>query len=1137
MSLNIRTWLEGGGFGEYADRLEANDIDGEALLALTDERLRELGIPLGHRRNLLEAIARLSLDSSLSRAVRVDRSPGNRTAGTTPDTIATAERRHLTVMFVDLVGSTALSNRLDPEDLRHVIRKYQDAVVGEVARYDGHVAQYLGDGMLVYFGFPIAHEDDAERGVRAALTTLSAVTSMGSPGVENLAVRIGLATGIVVAGDLLGAGAAREHAVVGETPNLAARLQGIAAPGEVVVSANTRQLVGHLFEFRDLGPQNLKGFAAPVAAYAITGERSSGSSRFEARRGESLAPMVGRDKELTLLIENWRRVQSGQGQLTIITGDAGIGKSRIIRALQDALAPDRPARINYQCSPYHSDSALYPVIQHLARVARFEPADTPDQRLDRLEALLSEFGARSGLDTALIAVLLGIDGAHRYGSLKLTPAQQRLGTFKALTGLLADIARTRPLLWTVEDVHWIDPTTLELIELCLERIANLPVLILVSARPEFHYVFGNRPNVTRLPLFRLGRPQIATMVRSVTRGKPLPEELLEEIVTKSDGVPLFIEELTKNVIESGVLHETQDAFVVDDLLPNLEIPASLHDSLMARLDRLQPVKEVAQTAACIGREFSYRLLTAIMPSPDKTPDHALARLVEAELIFNRGTPQEGQYAFKHALVRDAAYESLLKTKRRQIHERLVNTLEALPDTPPEILAFHSMQAGLTEKAITAWQRAGAQAIARPAYKEAIGHLSQALRLAEQMGGSRVWLERRLLILLTLGQASIPLRGYGHSQTVAAFTRAQEMVGAMSDAPGRFSVFYAVWVALYIRGEQDKALETAGSMVREAQRDSSNSHMVTALRSLAMSQVITGAPMLAIDSFDRARALSRSLRQRSREERITLADRFATEPDIATGFHLGLSLWCLGRIDEARSVVAEALASARALGHVHTLCHALAYSAVIAAFGRRVDEALALSAETIDFASRHELEMWKGYGSIINAHALWLSGDAEGSVSVMESGFAWLERTQTGHTVPVHHAVHARALASLGRFDEAERYASMVRTELESGSERYYWPECQRLLGDYRRLCPGNDAGEIELAYLSALSLAREQHAKSWEFYSTISLARWWTDRGKAGQAGELLGAFCDGFTEGRSLPAWTEAETLREQLRSRGKSA
>ena len=1133
MSLNIRAWLEAGGFGQYADSFEANEIDGEALSALTDEHLKDLGIPLSRRAKLLEAIAQLPQASSPSSGAGLGRSSVVDTADSARDATTSAERRHLTVMFVDLVGSTALSNRLDPEDLRSVIRKYQDAVVREVRRYDGHVAQYLGDGMLTYFGFPMAHEDDAERSVRAALATVRAVDSMGSSGAENLAVRIGIATGIVVAGDLLGEGAAREHAVMGETPNLAARLQTIAAPREVVVSASTRALIGHLFEFRDLGLQYLRGFAAPVAAYAITSERSSGS-RFEARRRGPLAAMVGRDRELTLLIERWHLAKSGKGQLTFIAGEAGIGKSRLIRALQDVLADDRPAWISHQCSPYHSDSALFPVIQHLARVSRFEPADTPDQKLDRLEALLNEFGVRGLRDTALIASLLGIDGAQRYGALNLTPTQQRLGTFEALAGLLVNVSHTRPLLWTIEDVQWIDPTTLELIDLCLERIVDLPVLILVSARPDFQHAFGNWQNLTQLPLFRLGRTQIASVVKGVTRGKALPEGFLNEIVTKSDGIPLFIEELTKTVLESGVLHETQDAFVVDDQLPTLAIPASLHDSLMARLDRSQPVKEVAQTAACIGREFPYELLKAIMRQPDKALDQALARLVEAELIFSSGAPQDGQYTFKHALVRDAAYESLLKAKRQQIHERLVSALEASPDTPPEILAFHAMQAGLTEKAIGGWQKAGAQAIARPAYKEAIAHLSQALHLAEQMGDSRVWLERRLLILLTLGQASIPLRGYGHSQTVAAFTRAQELVGAMSDAPHRFSVFYAVWVGLFIRGEHDNGLEAADNMMREAERDGNNSHLITALRSLAMSQVSTGAPTLAIESFDRGALLSGSLRGRSREERIALADRFSTEPDIATGFHLGLGLWSLGRIDAARSVVAEALASARALGHVHTLCHALAYSGVIAAFDRRVEEALGLSAETIDFAGRHELEMWKGYGSIIHAHALWLNADRQGAVRLMESGFEWLTKTQTGHSVPVHQAVHACVLASLHRFDEARRYVSMVRTELESGSERYYWPECQRLLGDCLRLCPGSDPAEVEVAYLSALSLSREQHAKTWEFYATISLARLWVDQGKGGQAAELLGTCCDGFPEGRSLPAWKEAEALREQLRFLG---
>ena len=421
MSLNVRKWLEARGAGQYADSFEAHEIDGEALLGLTDEHLKQLGIPLSHRAKLLRAIAELSPVTSPTPAGGPTRLPRVGNASTGPDGTATAERRHLTVMFVDLVGSTALSHRLDPEDLRYVIRRYQDAVVAEVARYDGHVAQYLGDGVLAHFGFPAAHEDDAERGVRAALATLRAVAAIGSAGGEHLTARIGIATGIVVAGDLLGEGAAREHAVVGETPNLAARLQATAAAGEVVVSASTRALVGHLFEFRDLGPVYLRGFAAPVVAYAITGERSSGS-RFEARRREPLAMMVGRDKELALLTESWRKVKSGEGQLIFITGEAGIGKSRLIRALQDALAAERPARISHQCSPYHSDSALFPVMHHLGMVARLDPADASDRKLDRLEAVFTEFGPRSGRDMALIAALLGIDGTGRYGPLNSRPS-------------------------------------------------------------------------------------------------------------------------------------------------------------------------------------------------------------------------------------------------------------------------------------------------------------------------------------------------------------------------------------------------------------------------------------------------------------------------------------------------------------------------------------------------------------------------------------------------------------------------------------------------------------------------------------------------------------------------------------------
>lgn len=1127
MTVDIRKWLESGGFGRFAELFEANEIDGEALPALSDEHLKELGIPLGSRVKLLKAIAQLAAPAVSVPAGESGAPPAPAIAVGAAE--AVAERRQLTVMFVDLVGSTALSGRLDPEDLRNVIRAYQKAVAAEVARYGGHVAQYLGDGVLAYFGYPVAYEDAAERAVRAAISVLGAVAGMRATGGESLAARIGIATGLVVVGDLLGEGATKEHAVVGETPNLAARLQGIAEPGQVVVSARTRDLIGHLFELQNLGAQNLRGIAVPVVAYAVAGERSI-ESRFEAHAAGRLDPMVGRDGELALLLERWRTATVGEGQLVVLTGDAGIGKSRIVRALQDALVAEPHVRIHYQCSPYHTGSSMFPVVQQLTRAAGIGPADSVDARLDRLEALLGGAAAAGAEVLALFAALLGIDGARRYGPLKLSPPQLRQRTFEALNNQSILLARSRPVLIVLEDAHWIDPSTLELVELAAERFVASPVLILITARPGFQHVFGERRDVNRITLNRLGRAQIEAVVNRVAGGKTLPEALMREIAAKTDGVPLFAEEITKTMLESGLLQETEDAFVVDRSRERLAVPASLHDSLLARLDRLQPVKEVAQTAACIGREFDYTLLAAILPLGDAALQDALTRLAQAELVFRHGTPPQSRYTFKHALVRDAAYESLLKSKRQEIHGRLTAALEAVPDAAPEILAHHATQAGLTGKAVDYWQKAAAQAVARPAYKEAIAHLHQAIRLAEHMGDSRPWLERRLLLQLMVGQTSIPLRGYGHEQTVSAFTRAQELAGTIGDAPHRFSIFYAVWVAHYTRGEQDKASETAREMVAWAERDGNNGHRITALRSLGVSQMITGAPVLADESFSHALRLAGPARERSREQRVAVADRFAADPEIATQCYVSLTAWCLGQVAHSRRVAADALAAARAMGHVHTLGHSLAHAAIHAVVCRDGAHAFALSAETMEFAARHDLTMFKGYGAMLNAFALVLKGDAASSVPVMESGLTYTALTQTGTMVPIHHALHARTLAALGRFEEAARYAELVRKELRFGFERYFWPESQRLLGDYLSLCPGSSAGEVEVAYTRALELARGQQAKSWELYAALSLARHWAGQGERRKAQDLLGPVHAGFADGHDLRAYKDASALLAEL-------
>jgi class 3 adenylate cyclase/predicted ATPase len=1099
LSLDVRSWLETNGFGQYADLFEAQRIDTRALTGLTDQHLREMGIPLGPRLNLLAALARLSSPSGSSMA----------------------ERRRLTVMFVDLVGSTELSYGLDPEDLGRVIRGYQDVVDRVVTRYDAHVAQYTGDGVMVYFGYPSAHEDDAERAVRSALAIMRDIAKVRVPGGAELGARIGIATGLVVVGDLIGGGEAREHAV-GQTPNLAARLQVLAKPGEIIVSDRTRELIGGSFELRDLGRQQLKGIALPVVAYSVTGERDF-ESRFDAQRASRVAAMVGRVGELELLRDRWRAATLGEGRLVLLVGEAGIGKSRILRALQDSLALEPPLVLYHQCSPYHAGSALYPPIQQLTRAAQISPGDTADMRLDRLESLLA--GA-SATDIALIAALLGIDGTQRYGALDLTPQQHRLRTFDALMNQLARLALSRPVLWVLEDAHWIDPTTLELVQRYIDQVGEVRALAVVTARPDFKHDFGTHRNLTRIELNRLGPIEITAMVDGVTGGKPLPERLIAEIVSKSDGVPLFVEEFTKSMLESGVVRETENEFVFDGTQQMMTVPASLHDSLMARLDRLQPYKEIAQTAACIGREFGYGLLASVYQGEDRMLFDALARLEDARLIYRRSGTQEPQYAFKHALVRDAAYESLLRANREKIHARLVTALERLPDSAPEIIAQHAAHARMNEKAIQYWQKAAAAAAARPAYKEAIAHLTQAISLAEAMGDDLSWQERRLMLWMALAQATIPLYGYSHSQTVSIFKHARGLAAAVGKGPHRFSILHATWAAHYVRGEQDSAFEAAQSMLEFALGDASDGHRLSALRALGISQMMTGTPERANGTFEQAGELATVLRQRSHERRNVVADRFAADPAIATQFHVGLTLWSLGRIDEGCTLAEEAIAAARTMGHAHTLAHAVTHGAIFAVLCHDIERALNLSSETIELANKHDMELWKGYGLVLQGFALALRGEFAESVRSMEPGFASIALTQTGAMIPLHHAMHCRALAALGRFDEAQHHADVVGHELKSGSERYLWPECRRLLGDYLCLCPSTDRSQIEAAYTEALDLARRQGARTWQLYTATSLARFWIEQGERLKAIELLAPLHASFSQGQHLPIYKQAASI-----------
>ncbi len=717
--VDIGVWLRGLGLEQYEQAFRDNDVDFGVLGRLTIEDLREIGIAsVGHRRRLLQAIADLGPFVGPSS----DRS-GERSAAVAPGT--RAERRQLTVMFIDLVGSTTLAQSLDPEDLRHLIGCYHDACTSVIVSFEGFVAKYLGDGVLAYFGWPRTYEDEALLAVHAGIAIAEAVAKIATPG-GSLAARVGIATGLVVVGDLLGEGAAREEAVIGETPNLAARLQQIAAPGTVVIAESTRRLLGGVFELEDLGEQTVRGLARPVGAWRAVKEIPS-EGRFEARRAAGLTPLAGREREIALLLDRWELAEGGEGQVVLLVGEAGIGKSRITEALRERLGERVYTVLRLQCSPQRMESLLYPIIAQLEHAANIRREDDTLIKLEKLEGIL----AREMVSAVpLLAALLGIPTDGRYPSLALTPQQQKAKTLETLVSQVEAMAAQRPVLLVFEDLHWIDPTSLDLLGMLVDRLSPWPMLAVLTFRPEFESPWAGRAHVTMLGLNRLGRKDAATLATRVVGSKALPAEVLDQILARTDGIPLFLEELTKAVLESGLLEEEADRYLLRGPLPPLAIPTTLYDSLMARLDRLAPVKEVAQLAACIGREFSYDMLAAVSPLADDALTDALYQLAASELILRTGMPGSASYTFRHALVQEAAYQSLLKSKRQELHGRIAQGVEAsfpeIVDLQPEWLAHHYMEAGLVELAADHWLKAAHRAKAVYALSEAAAHLDRCL---------------------------------------------------------------------------------------------------------------------------------------------------------------------------------------------------------------------------------------------------------------------------------------------------------------------------------------------------------------------------------------------------------------------------
>ena len=819
--MDVAGWLQGLGLERYLPAFRDNEIDWEALPKLTAEDLKDLGVVLGgHRRKLLAAIAALG---AAVPAVTVTPGSGDAPAP------AVAERRQLTVMFCDLVGSTALSARLDPEDLRAVIGAYHRCVAKVIGRGGGFVAKYMGDGVLAYFGYPRADEHDAERAVRAGLQLVEKVAGLDTVAALPLQVRIGIATGLVVVGDLIGQGAAQEQAVVGETPNLAARLQALAEPGTVVIAPSTRRLTGGLFEYADLGAVELKGLGAPVMASRVV-RGSAAESRFEALRGRELTALVGRDEELALLQRRWQQAKAGEGRVVVLIGEPGIGKSRLAQAMLQQVAGEPYTRLRYFCSPHHQASALHPFTTQLEHAAGFSREDMAEARLAKLEALLARSNAGAE-EIGLIAERMSIPTGDKYRLPDLTPQRRKEKTIEALLAQMTRLAARQPVLMLFEDAHWIDPTSLELLTLTVARAPQLPLLLLATARPEFTPPWPGEAYVTTQALARLGRREGATLVKRSAGGKALPVEILEQILARTDGVPLFLEELTKTIIESGLLREENGHYALDGALPPRAIPTTLHDSLMARLDRLAPVREIAQIGAAIGREFSYPLLSTVAQQPDDRLQEALDRLVRAELVFGRGEPPEAVYTFKHALVQEAAYASLLRERRRQLHARIAQALErAFPEvaeTQPELVAHHYAAAGLAAVAIDYYRRAAERAMAASANAEAIAHLTKGLELIDSLPKSAERISREIDFRLALGDPLVAIRGWASVEAQAAYTRARELCAGAGDTPELFRSLMGLWMYHLRRPDMETASELSRDLFKLAAKLGSGEYRVLA----------------------------------------------------------------------------------------------------------------------------------------------------------------------------------------------------------------------------------------------------------------------------------------------------------------------
>ena len=1120
--MDIGGWLRGLGLEQYEAVFRDNAISETVLPNVTAEDLKDLGIGIvGHRRMLLDAIAALRIDADAKTV-----SPAAAAAANTSRQ-DTAERRQVTVMFSDLVGSTALAASMDPEDLREVISVYQKCVAETVRRHGGFLAKYLGDGALVYFGYPAAHEDDAERAVRAGLELVVAVTALKSP--VALQMRVGLATGLVVVGDLIGSGKSLEHGIVGETPILAARLQGIAKPNSVVIAEGTRKLLGNLFELQDLGRQDLKGIAGSVGAFAAL-RPSSVASRFEALHAGGFTDLVGREEELELLLRRWSRAKAGEGQVVLLSGEAGIGKSRLTAALLERLAGEPHTRLRYFCSPQHTDSALYPVSGQMERAARFAHDDTPQSKLDKLDALLAQ-SSTSAQSTALFAEMLSLPNDGRYPLLELAPEQRRQRTLQALVAQIEALTRSNPVLIISEDAHWTDPTSLELFGRAVDRITSLPVLLIVTFRPEFEPPWIGRPHVTALTINRLAQRDVDALIDRVVGNKRLSANIRQDIIERTDGIPLFVEEMTKAVLEAGSEGAEHAAAMVPS--PALAVPASLQASLMARLDRLGPAKEVAQIGSVIGREFSHALLAAVVRKPEAELNAALQRLIAAGLLFRQGVPPHAIYLFKHALVQDAAYGTLLREPRRALHARIAEMLESqfadIAERQPELLARHFTEAGLIEKAAGLWGKAGQRSLTRSALIEAAQQLARALGQIATLPGTPALRREEIKLQVALINPLMHVNGYAALETKAATEKARlliekaEALGEPPDDPLMlFSVLYGFWGASYNVFNGGAVCELAGQFLALAEKQGATVPLMIGRRLMGSSLLLTGDVAESRVHFDQALALHDPAKHRS------LTTRFGQDIGVSILMFRSKALWLLGYPGSALADADRGLKDAREIGHAPTLMIALADITHILCGNYAI--ANTNLQDLVALADEKGVVWWQALGMSLQGYLSAVTGEASNSVRTISTAVTVWRSTGSTVFIPLSLLFLATAYAELGKLDDAGRCVGEAMTVVEKTEERWFEADIHHMAGKVALMSRQQDLAKAEAYFERALAVARKQGAKSLELRAAMSMAGLWRDQGKRGEARDLLAPVYAWFSEGFDTIDLKKAKALLDAL-------